>query len=260
MRDEIFKKNTKLANPIIIVTFMRSGTHLTIDLIRKQFDVGGYKYPGEALDTLYLPLDTIAMPQENHSRKVFSKIDRFRRPIFKSHFLTNDLSEFEADYPAFRSWLLEKGTWIYVIRHPAKVMASLYQFNLGFTAIEHVDAWLMTQARNWVQHVELWTSSRPGTRVFKFEDIVAKPETALLQFSEILEMECRAKLPYLPKRLNSIWQGRFLRLCALTSESTEILTKTKPINISQLCRPDTISAFNHTTAALRHQYSYPLVI
>ena len=260
MKENVFNRTTAATNPIIVVTFMRSGTHLTMDLIRKQFDIGGYKYPGETLDALYLPLDTIAMPQENHWRKVFSKIDRFRRPIFKSHYLTNDLSEFKVDHPAFRSWLLEKGTWIYVIRHPAKVMASLYQFNLGFKAIEDVDDWLLTQARNWVQHVELWTSSRPVTHVLKFEDIVAKPETALLQLSEILDMECRAKLPYLPKRLNSIWKGRFLRLCALTSETTEILTETKPINMSQLCRPDTIAAFNHTTAALRHQYSYPPVI
>jgi hypothetical protein len=256
MKENVFNRTTASTNPIIVVTFMRSGTHLTMDLIRKQFDIGGYKYPGEALDALYLPLDTIAMPQADSWRKVFSKINRFRRPIFKSHYLTNDLSEFEADHPAFRSWLLEKGTWIYVIRDPAKVMASLYQFNLGFQAIEDVDDWLLTQARNWVRHVESWTASGPGTHVLKFEDIVTKPQTALGQLSEILHMECRAKLPYLPKRLNSIWKGRFLRFLATTSETTEILTGTKPINMSYLCRPDTIATFNDMTADLRQQYSY----
>lgn len=239
---------------------MRSGTHLTIDLIRKQFDIGGFKYPGEPLDCLYLPLDTLATEDNNANTKVFNKIGRFNRPIFKSHYLSCDLHEFSQQHPSFRSWLLESGTWIYVIRDPVSVMASLYQFETGYRAIADVNAWLIMRAQSWADHVRRWIGNRPDIHILKFEEIVGGPEIAVHQLSSILDMPCRMKTPLLPKRLGSIWRSRLLRLFAVTCESTEILTDSAPTAISRLCRPATITAFNEVTESARLMFGYPSVV
>ncbi len=52
-----------LRRPIEVASHMRSGTHLMIDLLRRQFaDCGSWKWPGERNDMLYLPLDALTQP------------------------------------------------------------------------------------------------------------------------------------------------------------------------------------------------------
>ena len=47
-----------IGKPILIASHPRSGTHLTIDLLRKQFqECQSYKRLGEPFDRLYLALE-----------------------------------------------------------------------------------------------------------------------------------------------------------------------------------------------------------
>ncbi|MEL7088470.1 MAG: hypothetical protein AAGL98_08540, partial [Planctomycetota bacterium] len=49
--------------PLVIMSHERSGTHLNIDLFRKQFEeCGVWKWPGQALSRLYLSLESIDNP------------------------------------------------------------------------------------------------------------------------------------------------------------------------------------------------------
>ena len=83
-------KNTlleKLSAPIVVAAHMRSGTHLTIDLLRRQFkSVGSWKWPGEANDSTYLALDVMGDLEANWGEKRAIRIlKRCDRPIFKLH-------------------------------------------------------------------------------------------------------------------------------------------------------------------------------
>jgi len=48
----------KAGSPILVISHPRSGTHLTIDFLRRQFEeCQSYKYPFESQSHLYLPIE-----------------------------------------------------------------------------------------------------------------------------------------------------------------------------------------------------------
>lgn len=58
----------RLSAPLVVATHMRSGTHLTMDLVRRQFPAfRSWKLPGEANDMLYLALDVLSGIFYRHS-------------------------------------------------------------------------------------------------------------------------------------------------------------------------------------------------
>ena len=59
---------SKIDRPILIASHPRSGTHLTIDFLRRQFSpCSSWKHWGESLDNLYLPLEAITAQQKGIS-------------------------------------------------------------------------------------------------------------------------------------------------------------------------------------------------
>lgn len=77
-----------IGKPIIVASHPRSGTHLTMDLLRKQFPVcATYKFPTQSLDQLYLALEALsAPPRESISEARALKIlKKSQRPIIKTH-------------------------------------------------------------------------------------------------------------------------------------------------------------------------------
>jgi hypothetical protein len=55
-----------LGPPLVVATHMRSGTHLTMDFVRRQFlSFRSWKWPVEANDMLYLALDVLSVLEAN---------------------------------------------------------------------------------------------------------------------------------------------------------------------------------------------------
>ena len=76
-----------IGKPIVIASHPRSGTHLTIDLLRKQFaECKSWKMPGELLDRLYFALESFA-PKFNplSESAALNILQRATRPIIKTH-------------------------------------------------------------------------------------------------------------------------------------------------------------------------------
>lgn len=79
---------TSIGKPILVASHPRSGTHLALDLLRKQFPVcASYKLPGQTLDRLYLALEALSAPanqsiSESTALKILSKSSR---PLTKTH-------------------------------------------------------------------------------------------------------------------------------------------------------------------------------
>jgi len=111
---------------------MRSGTHLTIDLLRRQFAAfRSWKRPLESLDSLYLPVDVLlpvgnrrigvspaswtssAGPGVRSSRRISSM--RISRTCRQSQ-------------PAVADWLDQRATFLHVTRDLRQVLPSLWAF------------------------------------------------------------------------------------------------------------------------------------
>ena len=70
-------------NPIVVASHPRSGTHLVIDLLRRQFsDVGGHKWPLEPNDYLYVNLERFRGRDRKLSpEKAKTILNRAKRPV-----------------------------------------------------------------------------------------------------------------------------------------------------------------------------------
>jgi len=73
--------------PIIVASHPRSGTHLLIDTLRRQFaKCRSWKWPGERLDRLYCNIDELNGTRELlHEKKAVDILRRVERPIVKTH-------------------------------------------------------------------------------------------------------------------------------------------------------------------------------
>ena len=220
-----------IGDPLIVSTFMRSGTHLTIDLIRRQFAAfQSWKRPMEALDSLYFPVDVLLPGWEPHDwniPRVLKVLRRSKRPILKTHFLDPDLSNLRARQPAVASWLEERGTFLNVTRDPRQVLASLWAFlpdwNGGVPSPfdeAFVEEWLPTLRT----HCANW-ESRADVRSLQYESITSDPRGTVEEIASWLDEPAVWHQPLLPPPLTSRFESRLKRIFAWRSTSTAILAR-----------------------------------
>lgn len=221
---------TRLGDPIVVVTFQRSGTHLMIDLLRKQFAAcASRKRLGAHLSALYTPIDYLR-PEHGYTADVlWAGLRAGNRPICKSHYDQPGFPKLAQSEPALAEHLNTRGTVFYVIRDPRAVMCSTYEFLQFKDRVKDssTNTFLAEFLPTWRRHVELW-ASHSNTQVFRFEDLVKKTEESLQRLSTLLGEEPLGVKPLLPGRLGSRWMGWYKRFFCTTSESTEILTQRKP--------------------------------
>jgi hypothetical protein len=210
---------------------MRSGTHLMIDLLRRQFaGCGSWKWPGERNDMLYLPLDVVTHPGEGWDEtRVLKVLHRSRRPILKTHWTLPDLADLRGRQPALADWIESGGLFLHVVRHPFTVLASQWAWDCsllpdGDAAAAPDLAWVETAIGYWTHHHQQW-SHRENTTVFRYEDIVSDPRGTVTRLSVLLGEEPRLRQPLLPEKLRGPWHSRWNRLTGIRPGSTEILTR-----------------------------------
>ena len=215
----------RLQKPIVVCSFPRSGTHVMMDLIRKQFPAcKAWKMPGQPLDHLYCPVDHFLNDPGNVPLR--HRVYQRRYPILKTHYMGPGLVGLEKKAPELARVLRDKGKWIYMIRHPEAVARSNYTFHLTFEDIEDADQWLLRLGDRWVNHVRQW-GSKSECLLVDMHEVLADPSATLDALEAHLHLDCIRKEPLLPKRIPSWTWGRVLRFCAVTSESTEIMSRVK---------------------------------
>ena len=110
--------------PIVVCAHQRSGTHLTIDLLRRQFEeCRSWKWWGENNSRLYLSLDALFDPGVRwvNERKAIALLRRCERPLIKTHLLEPPASGVAE---LWRAWLAEHSTTVYVYRDGRDVLCS----------------------------------------------------------------------------------------------------------------------------------------
>jgi len=233
-----------IGRPIVVASHPRSGTHLTIDFLRRQFAAcDARKLPGESSSALYLNLDQWIQKGSRRSlseQAALARLARARRPIVKTHMLFAGDQLYRAsgeqvesdELPAeWRRWLAEQATWIYVVRDGRDVMASYHLFKQTHRpALRDVDfpAFLRQKvngerrARLWARHVEAWME-RSNVHVIRLEEILGRPDEAVVRLAQAIEEEPRQRTPLVPRKAGTSALARLRSRLATRPESTAVL-------------------------------------
>jgi len=233
------KMSVKLPDvqPVIVASHPRSGTHLLMDLLRRQFGAcRSWKWPGERLDRLYCTLDELGAERGRLDTRTARRIlSRTRRPIVKTHAWPGLQDTFLAPHhdgidPAWIEWLDQNGTVLYVHRDGRDVLCSYQLFRQKFDsdADGSVGAFLRqkengeNRVRRWAAHVRAW---RAGSGVYsiQFERLLDQPKVVIRTLGEVLGLEPTWTEPILPPPFHSIWESRWARLARMRPESTAII-------------------------------------
>ncbi len=169
--------------PIAVISFPRSGTHLTIDGLRHFFRETYRKQRfNQPVHDLYINLDRLNLehPYDQIPRQILEHFAAARaRVIIKTHCSTS-LEQVGPEYRDFARQILDESDLVYVVRDPRPVIASYMALrplkypdspiNLHDFLRTKIDGF-GTPAENWAMHVSGWID-RPGVRIIRFEDMM----------------------------------------------------------------------------------------
>lgn len=223
--------------PVVIASHPRSGTHLTIDLLRRQFrECRSWKLPGEKLNRLYLDLNALFDPASRSpvdDRKALAILRRVPCPLVKTHLRWHQLEAGAAGGNPWLQWLIRRGRFVYVYRDVRDVMCSYHFFCMidergrrplaEFIRQESDGA---SRVRGWVDHVTGWRG-RPGVHELRFEDLVRDPAAMVAKLAEHLGLEPLNRTPVLPRRFRGVWESRMNRLLGWRPACTAIISRYK---------------------------------
>lgn len=178
---------------VIIISHRRSGTHLTIDVVRKKIFEGGN----------YLNIDSYI----DFESKIFD-IESFEKEasninVFKTH-LIPDFSQYISDGQIcdYLTNFFDDNLKIYVSRNGKDVMVSLYHYMKNFDKkVKEMSFSNFLQTNNtfdpspsnfsrvkfWNYHVKTWLK-KENILVLNYEELIASYENVLLKIEKHLEI------------------------------------------------------------------------
>lgn len=228
-------------NPVVVASHPRSGTHLLMDVLRRQFEAcRAWKWPGERLDRLYCSIDELNASRGRLDEQTAHRIlERTRRPLVKTHAWPGYQDPFLSMHhdgldDAWTDWLDERGTVFYVYRDGRDVLCSyqLFRQKLDPDAEGPIGAFLRqtengsTRVRRWARHVRRWHDTS-GVHMVQFERLLGQPETIIDELGNVLGLDPEWRDPLLPRPFRSIWESRWARLAQMRPESTAIINGDK---------------------------------
>jgi len=194
--------------PIVVATHRRSGTHLTIDTLRRNFPACRPRLlPLENLHKSYLNVDVFetGFPQPIDQREALRILGKADRPTIKTHS--------EAGYPAidpahrpFVDALLENCRTLYIARDGRKVMCSLWTWRRVFDETARVpfpefirqqDGTGRSRPRQWADHVLGWLET-PGVVSYTFDELVKDSARVLGEIGERFDLAPAWADPLIP--------------------------------------------------------------
>ena len=202
-----------------------------LDFVRRQFpSFRSWKWPGEANDMMYLSIDVLSVLEANWGEARARRIlCRPARPLIKIHWTDPQLMRLREPQPYFADFLDQRAIFLHVIRHPLRVIESMWAFEVPRgTLCSQMPSrlWLQRKVDYWVQHTESWMARHDVIRI-RFEDILGSPSAVLNCLEEVLGEDAQQLSPLLPPKLRGFWHSRRNRLLSIRPASTEILTSVK---------------------------------
>lgn len=178
-----------MENAVFVVSHPRSGTHLMIDTLRKNFKVvSGSKPPLFPASNLFL--------NENHLRSAMQSGGKLRfwgfrknYPIIKSHIVAEheDWEKYNAHYGISKY----DGRLIYVYRNPLKVLLSYYSYEMNRGMIPRSFNAFISQydghpVKQWRRHVEGYIFQKDVFAI-EYDKLLQNPENWVSKLESYLK-------------------------------------------------------------------------
>lgn len=220
---------------IFVASFPRSGTHLTIDFLRKQFKECQAKTSfWESRHRTYLTLGHLSETNANfvNHDKALKILRKAEVPIIKTH-ESPGFEELGEENEDFINQLKQKAVFFYVVRDARQVLVSLYfglkghslEFDCSFSCFLRQENKGLSWPKRWANHVRIWTT-QPRATLVRYEDIILNPLNCIQKWADILDLAPQFKEPLLPAKFcpENRWQDYLFRLTRKI-ESTAIDSK-----------------------------------
>ena len=230
----------RVGSPVVIASFMRSGTHLAIDTLRANFDCfTTWKYPLEKNSCLYADLDVYMRPVKLWQRPGLRKrLIRPSRPMFKSHWALSHWSTVKHLHPQLTDWIEDQGRIILVVRDPRKILLSNIAWDCSLASgsaqldLPALATSLLAKLRR--RWMEIITCDIAPLYILDASVLLTCPSMVLAELSKFLHADLSYDPPVLPAPLSSQLRSRLQRLYAVRPPSTAILTHCNPSDYSWL--------------------------
>jgi len=257
--------------PIVVASHPRSGTHIALDLFRKQFlECQSWKLPGEKLNRLYISIESLEATNRGRGvlslRKANRILRRVERPLIKTHLSLLDDSELPIPQVVARQWLpglLKQAKICYVIRDPRDTMCSYHIYRQRFDprAKCSISSFLRipigqdaNPLQGWRKHVQGYYK-KPEVRIIRFERMMQETHEVIRELANDLSLTPKYEEPLLPRRLRNRAHSRINRLLSTRPESTAIDGRANNQKPEQWTR-----AFSRDDRLFVHEQIGPLLI
>lgn len=260
------------ARPIVIMSHERSGTHLNIDLLRKQMkECFVWKWPSQKLSRLYLALESIdnpGAPTPTPSSLAVGVLRRGGVPLFKTHLTLQQIREGSEIFghpvsPIWTHWLLRRGRFCYVYRDGREVMCSLYLFydsdpaysGRSFSEFLRSKDRGLTPPQRWAEHVRQGLLV-PDVYPMKWEDVIRQTDEFIQDTARHFDLTPKNVRPLLPRRRNKSFVNSIRGRLAITHESTAIVHRKPSPKWRDIFTPSDVEFFNQETKNLIVELNY----
>jgi len=200
--------------PVLVASHERSGTHLTIDLLRRHFPACSVKMrPLESPHNAYLSLDRFfanpARPMTHEAAE--QALGRATALPLKTH-AEPDLHEIGPEHAEMVSSIVERSAKLYVLRNPFKVLCSYFAWMHNWRGPETGDfaqflrepvGRHQTRVGRWAEHVRSW-SQTPGVMTIRYEDMIEDTVGTLLDIRDWINQPLDLKARVLPTRVRGL--------------------------------------------------------
>jgi hypothetical protein len=211
-----------VGEPVVVATHRRSGTHLTMDTLRRNFpECRPRMLPFESLHRSYLNIDRLNAGSEEPITEAdaLRLLNKAPRPTIKTH-AGPHFAGIEARHKPFVRGLLDRGKTLHVYRDGRKVMCSLWAWMKSFDPearvpfadfIRQTDSAGRNRPRVWAEHLLAWLDT-PGVVHLRFDDLVREPERTLGELAERLDLRLEMRDPAIPPPVTSRSRAYLARL------------------------------------------------
>jgi len=199
---------------VLVASHERSGTHLTIDLLRRHFPACSVRMrPLEQAHNAYLSLDRFFENAHRPMSRGAAEAQLARAPglPLKTH-AEPDFHEVGAEHHAFVTDLAERAHKLYVIRNPLKVLCSHFAWMHSWRGeatgdfqdfLREPDPHHGTRIERWAEHARAWART-PGVMVVRYEDLIGDTVGELLNIRDHIGYQLTLKERVLPKRVRGL--------------------------------------------------------
>lgn len=246
--------------PVLVASHRRSGTHLSLDLIRRNFSACQPRMLNlENPHHSYLNLDRFEADNKVScdEREALRLLSKAPRPMLKTH-AEPAFADIDPRRAGFVHDLVARSKTIYVHRDGKKVMCSMWTWRRVFdpTArvpfaefIRQTDALGRSRVRVWADHVAAWRAT-PGVLMIGFERIVKDTRGVLDEIGEWIGETPEPQDPLLPRSNTTRMQSYLARLTGNLESTNQHAAGDRPPKPEEAFSADDLAFYAEETAGI----------